>query len=144
MVGGSAGRVKAALVLCVLAGCLWRSYGRVAATHAEVLVALARKGVDLVVGGRFTAETMPELTYPLERAQAFVRTAQARSDDAPPPSLAALETLVARYRDLLDTLDRVRRDATGEPARRELAEALAAVEQAAAAVYEALLAEGWG
>ena len=43
---------------------------------------------------------MPELTYPLERAEAFARQARARAGDAAPPSLAAFETLIARYRSL--------------------------------------------
>jgi hypothetical protein len=105
-----------------------------AATHAEVLVAIARKGVDLIAGSRLTAETMPELTYPLERAQAFAVSERAAS----PPWLPAFETLLARYRDLIDTLDRVRRDARGEEARAVLAGRLRAVEDAGAAVRAAL------
>ena len=124
------------------AGCFWRSYGRLAATHADLLVAMARKGTDLVVSGRLTAESLPELTYPLERAEAFARAARQRSAEHPPPSLAALEAVLARYREFLDTLDRVRRRETGEAARAGLAEPLARVERAAAAVQAALRAEG--
>jgi hypothetical protein len=138
MVGAARSRVKAALLFALAAGCFWRSYGRLAATHAELLAAMARKGSDLVASGRLTAESMPELTYPLERADAFVRAARARSGAAGPPSLDALETLVARYRAFVDALDRVRREQRGDAARATLAPALARVEDAAAAVDRAL------
>jgi len=134
--------VKAALLLgvalAVLAGCFWRSYGRLLATHADLLVAMARKGSDLVANGRLTAESMPELTYPLERAQAFAQEARARASGDPPPSLVAFEALIARYREFVDSLDRTRREQTGETARSVLQQPLARVEQAADAVHAAL------
>ena len=139
MVGAGGGTVKAAIALALLSGCFWRSYGRQAATHVEVLTAIAHKGVDLVVAGRLTAETIPELTYPLERAQAFA-TRAARG--AAPPSLRAFGDLLARYRELVDALDRVRREAKGEDARVALREPLARVDAAASAVRAALDAEG--
>jgi hypothetical protein len=141
MVGGAGSRVKAAFALALVAGCFWRSYGRLAATHAELLVAMARKGADLVASGRLTAESMPELTYPLERAEAFARAARERAGAAAPASLVALETLIARYRAFVDTLDRVRRERTGEAARAALAGPLADVDRAADAVRAALRAE---
>jgi hypothetical protein len=143
MVGNGRRRVKALCLAALLfGGCFWRSYGKLATTHAEVLTGMARKGADLVASGRLTAESMPELTYPLERARAFAREAARRSRGAPPPSLAAFETLVARYRSFVDTLDRVRREQSGEPARAALAEPLAAVESAATEVRGALGNEG--
>ncbi|HEV7730742.1 MAG TPA: hypothetical protein VGR62_01205 [Candidatus Binatia bacterium] len=110
-------------------------------THAQLLVSMAKKGVDLVGANRVTAESMPELTYPLERAQAFAREAHERAGDAAPPSLAAFDELVARYQAFVDALDRDRRDQRGAPAAAALAPALAAVEAAAAAVEAALAAE---
>jgi hypothetical protein len=142
MVGARGRRVKAVFALLVLAGCFWRSYGRLALVHVDVLVAEARKGVDLVANGRLSAESMPELTYPLERAEAFARAATARSRGAPPPSLAAFAQLLLRYREFLDALDRVRRDTRGDAARTALAPQLAAVEAAGDAVRSALRAEG--
>jgi hypothetical protein len=130
------------MALALLGGCFWRSYGRLATTHVEVLVGIARKGADLVAGGRFTAESMPELTYPLERAQAFSRAAAARSGAARPASLEAFEILLVRYREFLDALDRVRREQGGEAARRALAPPLAAIEAAGEGVRAALRAEG--
>jgi hypothetical protein len=148
MVSGAGGTVKAAVLAIVtasvLAGCFWHSYGRLARTHVELLTALARKGADLVANGRFTAETMPELTYPLERAQAFVGQARAGAGESPPASLIAFETLVARYREFVDALDRVRREQAGADARAALDPPLAAVEAAADEVRAALRAEGRG
>jgi len=129
-------------IALLLSGCFWRSYPRQATTHAELLAAMAHKGVDLVVLGRLTAESMPELTYPLERAGAFVDAAAARAGAAPPTSLAALRALCDRYRALLDALDRVRRAERGAAAGEQLAPALAAVDAAAAEVRRALAAEG--
>jgi hypothetical protein len=147
MVGGGPGRVKLALVLAAAlalsAGCFSRSYGRLAATHVEVLTAMARKGADLVAGGRLTAESMPELTYPLERAQAFARRA-ARRGPASRPSLVAFEALLARYVAFVDALDRVRRERTGGAARAALAAPLAAVEAAGREVVRALEVEEGG
>ncbi len=143
MLGLGPARVKAiaGLVCVVLVGCFWRSYAPRMRTHAEVMVSIARKEVDLVVTGRFTAESMPELTYPLERADAFARQARERAGAAPPPSLAAFDTLVARYRAFVDTLDRTRRTQRGADAAAALAGPLRAIEDAAAAVDEALRRE---
>ena len=141
MVGAQGRRVKAALALLLLAGCFWRSYGRLAAVHVDVLVAMARKGVDLVANGRMSAESMPELTYPLERAEAFARTATARSPETRPSSLVAFGELLAQYRQFLDALDQARRTARGEEARTVLGPSLAAVEAAGQAVRTALRTE---
>jgi len=130
------------LPLGLLGACFWRSYGKAAATHAELLVAMARKGTDLVASGRLTAESMPELTYPLERAEAFARATTARSADHPPASLLALDDLRTRYQAFLDALDRVRREKSGDAARAALAEPLAAVERAGEAVRASLRVEG--
>lgn len=142
MVGSTERWVKVSIAVALLAtGCFWRSYPRQAAMHAELLSAMAHKGVDLVALGRMTAESMPELTYPLERATVFVARARARSGTAPLPSIAALQALCERYRDLLDAIDRVRRVERGEAAREQLAPALTAVEAARGAVAGALAAE---
>src|SRR5207249_7231052 len=108
---------KAALALALLAGCFWRTYGRLAATHADLLVAMARKHTDLVASGRLTAESMPELTYPLERAEAFAREARARSGGAPPAPLAATDAPFARSRGLVHAPGGVRPDRGGRRAR---------------------------
>ena len=148
MVSAAGGTVKAAVLATALAslltGCFWHSYGRLARTHVELLTALARKGADLVANGRLTAETMPELTYPLERAEAFASKARAGAGDVPPRSLIAFDTLVVRYRDFVDALDRVRREHAGTDARAALGPPLAAVEAAADEVRAALRAEGRG
>jgi hypothetical protein len=143
MVGRGDARVKAIACLlgAALAGCFWRSYAPRLRTHAEVMVAIARKAVDLVASGRFTAESLPELTYPLERAEAFGREARRRAGAGAPASLAAFEALIARYRVFVDALDRTRRERRGAEAAVALAAPLRAVEDAAAAVDEALRRE---
>jgi hypothetical protein len=143
IVGPRVDRVKAAL-LVLLAGCFWHSYGSLAATHVDLLVAMANKGSDLVSNGRFGAENMPELTYPLERAEAFAHTARARAGNQPPASLPAFEELLARYRAFVDALDQIRRADRGAEARAALAPPLAAVEAAAATVRAALVTERGG
>jgi hypothetical protein len=70
MVGDGVRPAKAALAPIMLASCFWRSYGPQATTHTDVPVGTARKGADLVGNDRFVAESMPELTHPLERAVA--------------------------------------------------------------------------
>jgi hypothetical protein len=110
-------------------------------THAEVMVSIAHKAVDLVATGRFTAESLPELTYPLERADAFARQARERAGSDAPPSLAQFEVLIARYRAFVDAVDRTRREQRGADAAAALAGPLRAVEDAAAAVNEALRRE---
>ncbi len=124
-----------------MSGCFWRSYPARLRVHAEVMVAIARKGVDLVGAERFTAESMPELTYPLERAVAFATSVRDRGGEAR-ASLLAFEALIDRYRAFVDALDRSRRERRGAAAAAALAEPLRAVEEAAAAVDEALRHEG--
>jgi len=135
MVGGRPRGVKGTILilLAAVAACSGAAARREARTHADLLAAIAQKGVDLVRSGRLVAESMPELTYPLERAQAFARSARERErlDTA---ALAALDALVERYRSFVDTLDRVRRDLSRDQAARALAEPLASVEAAAAAL----------
>jgi hypothetical protein len=113
MLGAVGRRVKAATLLVLVGGaCGWRDTTRMTATHAEVLTSVARKGYELVVAGRLTAETMPELTYPLERSQAFVAARTPGAAGRERDAVAALAALVERYRRFVDVLDRVRRDRT--------------------------------
>jgi len=136
-------RVKAiaCLALAAVSACFWRSYAARMRTHVEVMVSIAHKGADLVRTGRFTAESVPELTYPLERAEAFAREARGRAGAEPPASLLAFETLIARYRSFVDGLDRSRREQRPADAASALAEPLQAVDDAAAAVDQALRRE---
>jgi hypothetical protein len=150
MVGSRVGGVKAKRVLIALlvcaataSGCWWRSYPARMRTHTELLVAFARKGRDLVATGRFTAESLPELTYPLERADAFGAEATRRVSP-PPASLVAFDTLLARYRTFVELLDDTRRTKRGPAGAEELAQPLADVEAAAAEVRAALDREAGG
>ena len=129
--------VALGMCLVVLSGCFWRGYPARIRTHSALLVSFAQKGRDLVATGRFTAESLPELTYPLERAAAFAAQAHA-STTIPPPSLLAFDALIARYRTFVDLVDQTRRAGMGPAAAQALAEPLAAVDAAAAAVTAAL------
>lgn len=146
MLGPGWTRVKA--IACVaaamMAGCAWNGSAARLRTHAEVMVAIARKAVDLVGAGRFTAESMPELTYPLERATALARQLRARRSPDVPPSLVAFDGLVERYRMLIDAVDRTRRERRGTDAIAVLAVPLRQVEEAAAEVEAALRREESG
>ena len=119
------------MVFVLLAGCRTNAT-RVAGTHVDLLEAMARKGADLVASERLTAENMPELTYPLERAEAFAR------GQAGAPWSGAFAALLARYREFLDALDRIRREQRGAAAGAALGAPLAAVESAADAARAAL------
>jgi hypothetical protein len=143
MLGPSLRRVKVGLLACCVAAAL-SGCGRgvpstkAVSTHIDVLTAIAQKGVDLVAAGRFSAESMPELTYPLERAQALAARAHAA---APPPVwLPAFDAVLARYRDLLDAIDRARREQRGDAARSLLQPELDALLATASAAKAALQA----
>jgi hypothetical protein len=135
MLGSVRRGVKAAALFLILTGCLGSRLERAAAAHVDVLTGTARKGADLVASGRLTAENMPELTYPLERAASFARTVRARGA---PAWLPAFDDLVGRYRDFVDTLDRIRREERGAAATAALREPLAAVDETAERVRAAL------
>jgi len=140
MLGPAFRAVKANCVLVVLvaglgvvSGCFWRSYPDRLRTHSELLVSFAHKARDLVAARRFTAENLPELTYPLERASAFA--AQGRQHAATPPaSLVAFEVLIDRYRAFVDLVDQMRRDRAGPDAARALDAPLLAIDAAASDV----------
>jgi hypothetical protein len=128
--------------MAMLGACFWRSYAPRMRTYAEVMVSIAHKGADLVRTGRFTAESVPELTYPLERAEAFAREVHGHAGAEPPPSLLAFETLIARYRSFVAALDQSRREQAPGEAAATLAAPLQEVDDAAAAVDETLRREG--
>jgi hypothetical protein len=127
--------------MALLGACFWHSYAPRMRTYAEVMVSIAHKGADLVRTGHFTAESVPELTYPLERAEAFAREVRGHAGAEPPGSLLAFETLIARYRSFIDALDRRRREHAPGDAAATLAEPLRAVDDAAADVDQALRRE---
>ena len=124
--------------LAVVSGCFWRSYGGRMRTHTQLLVSFARKTGDLVAVKRFTAQNLPELTYPLERATTFAEETQRHASEAP-DSLVAFEALLARYRELVLLADRTRQESDAEGA---VPSAVAAVVTAADAVEAALVGEG--
>jgi hypothetical protein len=139
-----AGVVKAKRLLVLVAclamagGCFWRSYPARMRTHTELLVSFARKTGDLVEAHRFTAQNLPELTYPLERATAFARETRRHTSEAP-DSLVAFERLLERYRELLYLADSTRQ---ALDASQNVPFAVSAVGTAGDAVEAALVREG--
>jgi hypothetical protein len=109
--------------------------------HTRLVEAMARKGVDLVVADRFTAEALGEMLYPLARAQAFAEEARRLLDgeDGPAP-LGAFEALLVDYAALCDLVDRQRREGAGVRAAAVLRPALERVERSAGVVRDALAA----
>lgn len=112
------------------------------AMHTDLLVAMARKGGDLVKADAFTPENLPELHYPLERARDFAARATRRSGEAPPASLGAFGALLDTYEAFYRVADDARRSGRGTAARSALRAAERAVRAAAAVVHKALAAEG--
>jgi hypothetical protein len=144
-VGAPVGTVKAIALIgaaVLAAGCFWRSYGARMAMHTDVLLAMTRKGTDLVKTGRFTPENLPELHYPLDRARSFAVDAARRSGQEPPPSLRAFEELLTAYGEFCRVIDVVRTARLEGVRRRMLREAARSVRRDAAAVRGALAAEG--
>jgi hypothetical protein len=90
-------------------GYFWHRYPRLVVTHAQLLADMAEKGRDLVAVGQFTAESLPELTYPLKRALAFEQESLRGTGSSPPASLLAFSRLVVAYQGLVQTLDDARR-----------------------------------
>jgi hypothetical protein len=132
------------VLVATVAGCFWRTYGARAAMHTDLLVAMTRKGTDLVRARRFAPENLPELYYPLERALAFAAGARRRSGEHPPESLVALEALLGRYEAFCHAVDELRRGPRTPAARRTLRDAVREVDAAATTVRRALAAEGRG
>lgn len=99
-------------LLCALSGCFWHRYPRLVVTHAQLLADMAEKGRDLVALGRFTAESLPELTYPYERAAAYEASVRSAAGVRALPSLEIFSAMVAQYKTFLQALDDVR----GRPA----------------------------
>lgn len=126
----------------MLAGCFWRTYGARAAMHVDLLLAMTRKGADLVKARRFTPENLPELHYPLDRARGFAAAARRRSGVDPPPSLPAFETMLDRYASFVAVVDDARQPARSRTARPALRRAAREVRDAAEAVRRALATEG--
>lgn len=111
IVGSGLWTVKAVGVLyllCALSGCFWHRYPRLVVTHAQLLADMAEKGRDLVALGRFTAESLPELTYPYERAAAYETSVRAAAESRALPSLEIFSAMVAQYRTFLQAIDDVR------------------------------------
>lgn len=99
-----------AVLLLLVASCLWRGYARVLTIHVEVLTSMADKiAWQADIGRQPTPNDVTELLYPLERARRFRE--RYRGDDAP-RSLALFSVLLDRYDAFAERVDRTRADAS--------------------------------
>ena len=90
-----------------LSGCYWLKYNKLMRTHVELLLAMADKVSGLLEDQRpITPTMMNEFTYPLERAEDFVRIVKRYY--AGRKSLQAFEDLLAVYTPLVQEADRLR------------------------------------
>jgi hypothetical protein len=88
-------------------GCYWLRYGEIARTHADLLDRLAADARDAVAMGHpLSNADIERMRYPLDRAEQFARISD--GGDPPRASLVALRTEIRHYRELVETLDRVR------------------------------------
>lgn len=90
-----------------LSGCYWLKYNKLMRTHVELLLAMADKVSGLLEDQRpITPTMMNEFTYPLERAEDFVRIVKRYY--AGRKSLHVFEGMLAVYTPLVQEADRLR------------------------------------
>lgn len=90
-----------------LSGCYWLKYNKLMRTHVELLLAMADKVSSLLEDERPISPTMMnEFTYPLERAEDFVRIVKRYY--AGRKSLQTFEEMLAMYTPLVQEADRLR------------------------------------
>jgi len=114
-------KVFGVVLALVTIACTPKPFGERALMHAELLRDQARKGVDLAVAGQLTAEALAELLYPLARAREATQEERERagagagpfSHAMTSPVLRKLEALCIAYADLVDAIDRARREHAG-------------------------------
>lgn len=88
-------------------GCYWLKYNKLMRTHVELLLAMSDKMVSLLEDERpMTPKMMDEFTYPLERAQDFVRIVKGRYSEL--QSLQTFEKMLNVYADIVQRGDRLR------------------------------------
>jgi hypothetical protein len=90
-----------------LSGCYWLKYNKLMRTHVELLLAMSDKVSGLLEDQRrITPTMMNEFTYPLERAEDFVRIVKRYY--AGRKSLQTFEEMLAVYTPLVQEADRLR------------------------------------
>jgi hypothetical protein len=130
--------VALAVMLCCLAGsgCYWLKYGKLMRTHVDLLLSMAAKMGDLLEDGRPISTA--EFSYPLERAQDFVRIVGARYGEQ--RSLREFHHFLEMYAELLKEPERLRKYPEGVEGFRTR---VAALRQEGQAVKALLTEEGW-
>lgn len=90
-----------------LNGCYWLKYNKLMRTHVELLLAMAGKVNGLLEDQHpITPTMMNEFTYPLERAEDFVRIVKRYYAER--KSLQTFESMLAVYTPLVQEADRLR------------------------------------
>lgn len=91
----------------MLGGCYWLKYNKLMRTHVELLLSMAGKASSLLEDQRaITPTMMNEFTYPLERAEDFVRIVKGYYAER--KSLRAFEDMLVVYTPLVQEVDRLR------------------------------------
>jgi hypothetical protein len=96
------------VLLLLLSGCPWRSYGQILAIHLDVLCSLTTKLVDTAnAGHRPTPNDVTELLYPLRRARQFAHQFEGYSER---PSYGVFVASLDLYEKLVGEVDEARAD----------------------------------
>ena len=94
------------LLVCCLAGCLWRGYANIMGVHVDVLTEMAAKLCAMAEAGRgVSAEGMGEYIYPAQRARQFLQQFSGQSQRKSYHDFAAL---VDRYEAMVHDADTAR------------------------------------
>jgi hypothetical protein len=98
------------MVLCLaFGGCYWLKYGKLMRTHVDLLLSMSAKMGDLLEDGR--PISTKEFSYPLERAQDFLRIVSSRYGQQ--PSWREFRHFLDMYAELLKEPERLREQPEG-------------------------------
>ena len=135
----AAGRTVALVMVlfCLaLSGCYWLKYGKLMRTHVDLLLSMATKMGDVLEDDRPIVTA--EFSYPLARAQDFMRIVSARYGEQ--RSLQEFRHFLEMYAELLKEPERLRGHNENIVGFRER---VAALRQEGQAVKALLTEEGW-
>lgn len=125
------------LLFCLaFGGCYWLKYGKLMRTHVDLLLSMATKMGDLLEDNR--PVSTEEFSYPLERAQDFLRIVSSRYSEQ--RSLQEFRHFLEMYAELLKEPERLR----GQPESiTRFRERVATLQQEGQTVKALLTEEGW-
>ncbi len=133
---GGRRRILVVFAVCLVAGCYFGKYDKLARTHVQLLLAMAAKLDDVTREQGGPPASLAEYRYPLERARDFARIVGRRFEGR--PSLAAFGAFCDAYDGVVKAAESLR----GAPdTNGTLAQACAALDDRGVAVLRALDAE---